>query len=383
MDKQIIGIATGHDNYGVDIARGIARYMQGKPNWEVWSELNKSMPILRDPEIPQFNGRAIIGRFMDPKQIAVLRRRRMIVINVSHREEYLDVPTVGPDDVTIGRMAAEYYLQRGFTHFAYVGIDAHWYSRQRYVGFAQRLYEAGRDCLRIGVDTSPPDLNVAQPERSQLEQFLHTLPRPTAIMTCNDIRGRHVIEACAKLGINVPNEIAVLGVDNDEWQSLLTRSPLSSIDPDPQGIGYAAAKLLDGILQKRPNQPQRILIPPKGVLSRHSTDVVAVTDPVVAKAVEYVRARLAQPLHVDNLVTVAGVSRRNLEMRFKQYLGQGPQQFIWQMRVDRAKTLILQSDLTMKEIATRCGFTDSVQFSVVFRRIMKVAPGQYREKFRT
>jgi LacI family transcriptional regulator len=366
------------DSYGLSMLRGVGRYVAERGMaWEF--ARRASFPLLRHEQFAGWKGDGVIATIREPVFAAACCRQARHVVNVSHQRDDLGLPVVGPDDEAIGRMGATYLLSRGFRNLAFVGIGTHAYSRRRERGFVARLADAGIEPI---LHRAPPGGTEAT-DLAEVKAWVASLPPSTAVMGANDIRGRHVVTSCHELGRDVPDDIAVLGVDNDEWQAMLARLPLSSIDPDPVTIGYRAAAMLADLMTGRPRGAwTNELVPPKGVITRRSTDVIASEDPLVARAVAFVRERSLKPLTVDDLLDHVDVSRRSLEMRFRRFLGYSPQQAIWRAHVERAQSLLIETDLPMKDVAQRSGFTSQERFSVVFRRETGSTPTEFRIKFR-
>jgi LacI family transcriptional regulator len=259
---------------------------------------------------------------------------------------------------------------------AFGGFAGHWYSDMRQRGFVERLAAEGIHC-HIFV----PNSRDTRDDFKQLIQWLKRLPKPVGIMACNDIRGRHIVEQCRQLSLRVPEDVTVLGVDNDEWQSEMVHMPLSSVDPDHQTIGYEGARMLSKLLRGEPVKNDNLLVPPLGVVVRKSTDVIAAEDSLVARAMTFIRNASERPLTVENILDEIRVSRRLLETRLKRSMGLTPQQAIWQAHVERAKALLLGGNLLMHEVARRSGFDSPERLSVVFRRETGMSPTDYRRRF--
>jgi LacI family transcriptional regulator len=296
------------------------------------------------------------------------------MVNVGFRE-VTEAPTVGNDDEAIGRMAAEHCLDRHFRHFAYAGRPGLRFAELRGAGFAARLRAAGRECLPgvIGDAVQPG----TRADRVRLRRWVAGLPAGTAVFACNDVRAWQVLQTCRELGRRVPDEIAVLGVDNDEAWCLLSDPPLSSVAVAAEQVGRRAADALAGLLAGR-RVPRFTPVPPPAVVTRQSTDVLAVADPVVAAAVRFIRDNAGRPLSVPEVARESAVSRRVLERAFRAALGHSPGAEVRRHRVRIARDLLATTDLPMAEVARRSGFPDARRFSEAFRRDASVTPSAYR-----
>lgn len=225
-----------------------------------------------------------------------------------------------------------------------------------------------------------PETNAHPWEREQEEigRWLQSLPRPVGLMACNDMRGQHVLDACLRVNIAVPEELAVIGVDDDSVLCNLCHPPLSSIVPNAQRVGYEAAALLDRMMSGQTPPTEPLLIPPMGVTIRQSTDVLAIDDPIVAAAVRFIRERACQGCGMKDLLRHVPMSRSLLERRFRQHLGRSPQAEIRAVQLKRVKQLLAESDLSLDQIAGLAGYAHPEYMSVVFKRETGQTPGQYR-----
>ena len=202
---------------------------------------------------------------------------------------------------------------------------------------------------------------------------------PFAVMSCNDLRGKHVIDACAALGLSVPEQVAVLGVDNGEQLCNLCSPPLSSVIPDAEEVGFRAAELLAQLMTGADLCPE-IMIPPIGIATRQSTDAMAVSDPDMAKALNFIRENACRNIRVQDVVDNVSISRSTLERQCRQHLGRSPQGQIRYEQVKRVRELILRTELSLEEIAYRCGFEHAEYMHVVFKRITGTTPGALRQR---
>ena len=215
-------------------------------------------------------------------------------------------------------------------------------------------------------------------QQAQLCDWLRSLPRPIGIMACNDMRGQHVLDACRRINAAVPEEVAVIGVDNDELVCDLCDPPLSSVMPNPQRIGFEAAALLDRLMEGEKPQQMSKLVEPLGIVTRQSTDVLAIEDPLVASAVKYIRQRACDGISVVDVLHHVPVSRSILERRFRKFIGRSPQSEIRNVQLKRVKQLLRETDLPLERIAALSGYDHPEYMSVVFKRELGQTPGQYR-----
>ena len=292
----------------------------------------------------------------------------------------LEVPRVWSDHVAIGCLAARHLLERGFRHFGFCGYsEAQWAARRR-DGFLRTVKEAGYTC---GVCQSRWSRRRSHPweqEQKKLAGWLRSLPKPVGVMACNDLRGQQVLDACRSVGIAVPEEAAVIGVDNDELLCNLCDPPLSSVMPNPERIGYEAASLLDQLMAGQRFQQKEWLIDPLGVATRQSTDVLAIADPDIAAAVKLIRQSACNGLTVQEVLDHVAISRSLLERGFHKYLGRTPQAEIRKVQIRRVTELLAETDLSLARIAQLAGYEHPEYMSVVFKRETGQTPGRFRRQ---
>jgi len=284
------------------------------------------------------------------------------------------------DQQAIGKMAVDYFLERAFTHFAFVGeIHGINWSRERGASFTEHVRRAGFRCEVYGAlsGREKRDWGV---ERERLCAWLQALPKPVAVFAAMDVRGRQVLDACLTAGLDVPHEVAVLAVDNDELICASTTPPLSSISLDTERMGYEAARLLDAAMRRR--QTRRVVrtFPPLAVVTRQSTEAVHIADPFVSRALEFIWLNAPNPIGVPEVVSQTGVSRRLLEMRFRKAVGSTIQEELQRTRLKRVKTLLAESNLSVTAIAKACGFTTKSYLGKVFRRSFGLTMTAYRAR---
>ena len=244
------------------------------------------------------------------------------VVNLGE-ESLPGVPMVDFDATKIGHMAADHLLQRGLGHFGYVGIRGVCWSDRRREAFVGRVTAAGGSC-RVCEPTSKGGLHGDfEVEHDELARWLTSLPRPVGIMACYDVMGGRVLGICREVGLAVPEEIAVLGVDNDAVLCEVADPPLSSVDQRSERAGYEAASLLDRLMQGESFR-ETVVLDPKGVVPRQSTDVIAVDDPDIQAALRLIRTHACRGLHVEDVAEASPLSRRTLERRFRRLLGRTP-----------------------------------------------------------
>lgn len=320
---------------------------------------------------------AALGMFADEAFVRNLMRRNIPVVNVSEKKQGIGTARVLPDNVAAGRMAAEYFIQKKFTNFAYSGCDDFAFSKLRHHGFEEVVRSAGYECfsLNFGHGKWPRDSMDPLPE---IGEWLQSLPRPCAVFAHGDDQARRVLNECRRLNILVPDEIAVLGCDNDEIECEFSPTPISSVSFPLRQLGFEAAAMVDLLLEGKTPEFATVRLAPSGIVTRRSTDIVAIQDPTIARAMRFIATNAVKPISVGDVVKASGASRRYLERRFNSILGLSPKQEILRVRVGIAKRLLAQTSLLMPEVAEAAGFTDAKMLSSIFARDVGMSPSDYR-----
>lgn len=361
--------------YGRRILDGISRYIRANRPWSVYIEQHELGSDLTG-FLKRWDGDGIITRQANAESAKLLKRRRIAAVDLGDIHPHLGLLRIGSAHGTIGRNAAEHLLERGFHHFACCGFIDECWSQRRREGFVAEIGHAG---FKASIyESSRSDLTIWKREQNNIDQWINSLPRPVGVFASNDLRGQHVLDACARLDIAVPEQVAVIGVDNDELVCNLCNPPLSSIIPSPERIGYEAAGWLDRLMQGETPQALDIEIPPQGTVVRQSSDVFAVSDPTIAEALRFIRVRACDGASVSDLLEHLSVSRSWLERNFRKLLNRSPQAEIRGVQIKRCKELLRTTNLSLEKIAGLAGFEHPEYMSVVFKRETGNTPGQYR-----
>jgi len=301
------------------------------------------------------------------------------IVNVGGYVKDSRVPTVTLDQQMVGRLAAEHLLARRFHRFGYYGVRDLWYSEQRRIGFETALLAAGYKCSSIestNLIRSPWDWRRVG---GQLARWLRSLQPPVGIMASWDLRAQMLSEACTMIGLRVPEDVAIVGVDNDPIACEFCIPQLTSVSRNDREVGWQAANLLSQLLEGKRSLKLPILIPPDRVVARRSTDTLVIEDAEVARIVQQVRDHLNEVFGVERILRLSPLSRRQLEQRFRRSVGSSPYAFLNELRVERAKLLLAQSQKrALTSVASECGFSELRRFRMVFRRITKLSPAEYR-----
>lgn len=363
--------------YGRRILSGIARYLRSHHRWSVFLEEHELGT--RPPAwLSRGDWDGILSRPTDPELADEFRKMDVPVVDLNDLHEDLGLPWVGSDHQGIGRMGAAHLLERGYRHFAFAGFSGELWSELRAAGFQEVVKARGFPVFVYESRWRSSDTPRWDEDIGKIEDWLADLPQPLALMSCNDARGLHILDACTRLGILVPEQVAVVGVDNDEVLCELCTPPLSSVEPDPERIGYSAAELLDRLMASRSSRPGRITIDPVRVAARRSTDALAIEDRIVATAMRFIREHAFTGCSVNEVIRHLHVSRSVLERRFREQLKRSPQAEIRAVQLSRVKQLLVETDFPLEHIAELSGFDHPEYLSVMFKRTCSLTPGQYR-----
>ena len=359
-----------------NLIRGIHAYSLEKRDWILRNSPCEAKVI---PWVREWKPDGIIATVFDREAARALVRLRRPTVDTAFAVRGLKFPLVDVDHAAVGRLAAEHLLELGYVHFGFLGSKTACYSGVRESSFAEVLAAAGQSLSRCHVEFLYEDFATSSWKRDEprILRWMDQLPKPAAVFACNDIAGRGLIDICAQLGLRVPEQVAILGADDDELESLLTIPPLSSVAIPARQVGYEAAAVLDRMMAGEDVEPQRFL-PPFRVIVRKSTDMRATDDPFIAAALSYIRAHITEEVRVTAIATAAGVGRRELERRFRKALGCSVLDDIRSVRIQRVKELLAGTDLAMPAIARRSGFSSAERMAVVFRQIVGMTPKAYR-----
>ena len=330
---------------------------------------------LDDPRKAEAEG--VISYAANPAMADKFRKWGLPLVSTSSRFSDAGTTAVLADNVRVGQQGAQHLIDRGFRSLAYLGIAGHWYSQLRGDGFRAVASAAGIDC-RMTDDVSF-DLS-DRPQESSMAAWLKALPLPIGLMCCNDIRSRHVLEICRVLHLRVPQDVAILGCDNDEVICQGMDPMLSSVDPNAYRIGYEAASVLARMLQGRKVE-DRTLVPPLGVVPRASTYTTPAADPTIAIALNFIHDKSEEPLGVREIAARVGMSRRTLERKFEKHVGWSIATAIRRAHIERAKQLLIDTDISLEEVAEASGLKYVRQLRIAFLRETGSSPSQFRRSF--
>ncbi len=384
MTRRSVALLIETSNgYCRGLLEGIIEFARHRADWSI--HLNEQERGATPPEwLWSWQGDGIIARIETDQIGRRLKELTIPIVDLSAARHLIGIPWADTEDRAIVRLAVEHFQEREFTNIAYCGDPGFAWSNSRrdhFQSLTQKLrchffehqvthrYDAGYQLDHVKRD---------------IANWLQQLPRPIAIMACYDFLAQQILDVCRSLQISVPEEVAVLGVDDDHLLCELSEPTLSSVIPDTRRTGYEAAELLERMMNREHVDVHRPLITqPLGVHQRQSTDTIAIDDPDVARTLSYIRRNACLNIRVADVLTQTGLSRRALEHRFVQLVGHTPHEEIHRVRMERIKTLLAETDASVHEISRRAGFEYPEYMAGAFKRSIGLSPTEYREQMKS
>jgi LacI family transcriptional regulator len=359
--------------------KGVARFERTHRVWDaVHDDQAMSQSDLGCLRSKRWQG--VINRHTTPEFAEACRELNLPLVDLNDTPKIPGVPKIRPDNRQVGRVAAEHLIERGFQHFAYDGVTDPW-SLERQEGFVEALHQAGHSCI-VRQTPYPGDKSLLwnADQVDGLAEWLRELPRPCGVMGTADWRALQILAAARKHELLVPEEFAVIGTNNDSIHCEMSHPPLSSVETNAFLSGYRAAEVLAAMLDGADHGALDERIPPVGVVTRQSTEILAIEDRAVATALSMIRERACRGLTWDELTVAARASRSQLEKKFRRHLGRSPEAEIRRIKLERIRQLLRETDLPLKRIAELSGFDHAEYMSVFFKRTTGLTPGAFRSK---
>jgi len=323
---------------------------------------------------------AIIGQFFPDDDVEIFARNGIIAIAQDFKKRFDTIPNITGEHREAGRMGAAYFIAKGFRNFAFYGFKGVVWSEERCEGFRSELSENGLE--RSYFEYTNRELTEQWYYQSApLAEWLTDLPKPVALMACDDNQGHHIAEVCRTRGLRIPQDVAILGVDNDETVCLLSDPPLSSINQAVEKGGYEAAQMLDGLVHSTGEVSKEwhdVYVKPTHIVTRRSTDIYATDDKYISDVLQYIHRNIHKRLTVQELSAIVPLSRRLLETKFRAITGSPVYQYIFTLRIERFAQKLIDTDATICEIAEELGLSDHSNIARQFRKIKGCSPSEYR-----
>ena len=380
---KILLLTDFSSGYGRSLLEGVVRYAREAGPWVFYRmplyyrELHGDEGVVRWAE--EWGADAIIAQLTDV-DLNVLNRLDIPIIVQNYKERCHGLSNLTGDYYGTGVMAAEFFIRKGYKAFAYYGFTDTVWMRERGEGFRDAVSEKGYPVYSFddGRQLSGGQWNF---DAERVSRWLLDLPKPIALFACDDYYALQITEVCKMYNIDIPGDIAVLGVDNDNLLCNISDPALSSIELDVENGGYEVGKLLHQFIEKKITAPADVIIKPVRIVSRGSTERFAVSDKYIGQVLAYIDENYCNPLSVDDLIRIIPYSRRVLEKKFKSETGMSVYQYIQQQRIEKFAALLITTDLPLTEAAAGAGFPDYKNVSRIFVKMKEMTPLQYRKRF--
>jgi LacI family transcriptional regulator len=365
--------------FGRGVLQGVARWLREHEPWSLYADergLEEGVP----EDVATWNVDGIISRLQNHQLPAAWRDGRIPLVSLRWEEGEQPSPGIHSDEAAIARAAADHLIDQGFQQLAFCGVRSRW-SVLREDAFV--AHAATRGILVHLFDPPPAHrIGMSPDELPAIARWLESLPRPVGIMAAYDVRALELLEAVQSLGLACPDDVAVCGVDDDEVLCTLATPELTSVAQNLECIGYEAARMLAARMAGRPVPAETVFVPPVGVVIRRSSDMLAVEDADLRRALRLIRSKACAGLSADEVARVTSLSRRSLERQFTKAFGRSVHDEIVRTKLAAARRLLAETDLKLAAIATRCHFAHAAQLCTVFKKAFGLTPTEHRRRYR-
>lgn len=376
---EIAVLVETESSTGRSIIQGVADYASKFGPWNLLIDPRDHGQGWALPD--RWTGDGIIARISTPLELEEIGRAALPTVNVDNVVEgQPGLGVVMTDESQRAALAVAHLRQRGFKHFAYFAPPSHQYSRRGEQAFMAATAAAGFECRSYRPGYRSGRRISRDEQHNRVHRWLNHLPRPVAVFAVDARRARQLAEICTLEKIGVPDEVAILAGDDDELLCNLSTPPLSSVSIASHRIGYEAAAMLDRMLRGEPAPAEPLEIPPISVVSKQSTDILSIDDPMIVQALRYIQAHAFRGIIVEDVLREVAVSRRYLELQFRRYIGRLPAEEIRRLRLERGRDLLVNSDLSIESISAACGYAGATQFGVAFRKHFGQTPLVFRRQ---
>ncbi|QGJ69972.1 Xylose operon transcription regulator XylR [Planctomycetales bacterium 10988] len=368
-------------SYGREILRGIRRYVTEHGPWSIFMEL-RSLESPPPPWLKHWQGDGILTRTGTPEMARAISQAKVPAIELRTRRFGEHFPFVGIDNQALVQSVVRHFLDRGFRNFAVYALDTEDYFAERCDGFLAEVQKVGFECHLYRQAGSREQPAQWEKQQERLRRWLSKLPKPIGVLACTDQLGFWLLDACKRAELAVPEEVAVVGVENDDSLCTMASPPLTSVPLGGEQIGYRAAEELAALMEGKSSPTEPILLPPPDIVVRQSSDIVAIDDPEIAEAIRYIREHATHGIGVEDILHTVAISRSSLERRMRELLGRSPNAEINRVRLEHVKRFLLETDLSLDRIAEKAGFRHPQYLSELFKRTFGLTPGAWRTKQR-
>ncbi|WP_432797443.1 XylR family transcriptional regulator [Poriferisphaera sp. WC338] len=366
--------------YGRGNLRGIRRYIREHNPWSVFVQ-RRALESSPPDWLAHWQGDGILTRCNSQNMINAVKNLNLPTVELRPTSLHSNFPIVRTNDHAVGQIAAEHFIERGFRNYAVCFIKStyHPHFQDRLTGFIEKIQSYGHSCDTYSISDPTEQSSDWLSQQNQLSNWLTSLPKPVGILAVTDQIGFNLLEACTRAELSVPDEVAVVGVEDDDLLCDISSPPLSSVRLNTERVGFCAAELLEKLMNGS-TAPPPILIDPINVMTRQSSDIIAIDDIQIAKAIQLIRQRATSGLTVDELTQSLPISRSTLERRMRSILGRSPNHEILRIKLNHAKTLLSETTLPLESIAHKSGFSHVQYFCETFKNKFNQTPTAYRQQ---
>ena len=383
--RKKVAVVVPWYGYGRRILLGISRFVHENPWWTIHL-VQADSPVL-DEDLKVWNPDGIISGVLDTEFGRLEQHYLRPWVSISMQPDDPDIPFVTLDEDAVSRMVADYFFDHKFCNFAFIGNNMHEFSVQRAEAYKYAVEEKGFSCSVYLYCTKIASISKKERQKADKNKaaWLRSLPKPVAVFACNDWEAFQFIQFCRLNGFRVPEDIAVMGVENDELLCNVSTPPLSSVRTPEERIGYDAAVLLEKLLNGKTLSAgeKKNFLPPSGLVIRQSSDISQVEDPIVSKSLQFIQEHISEPILVEDIINHVHISRTLLERKFRTELGRTPLAEIRRQRILRAKQYLTDTVMPVADIAESCGFSSDIRLSTVFKEITGMSPSEFRRTAQT
>lgn len=381
---RVILLTDFSEEYAKRLLKGIVQYSKEHQPW-ILCKMPLSYRALHRLEgvlewAKRWKADGIIGQFYNSDCVNLFKENGIVAIAQDFKSRFAEIPNITGAHRLAGKMGADYFIRKGFKNFAFYGFKNIVWSRERFEGFKDELARYGMDDNLYEYQNE----NFRESwyyQSNPLIRWLEALPKPAAVMACDDNNALHITEVCRQLKIKIPEEISLLGVDNDESICTLSDPPLSSLDQTVESGGYEAAGLMDKLISDPDAPYEDIVVYPTHVVARQSTDIYATNDKYVAVVLKHIHQHPDKKLSINEMTGLVPLSRRLLEERFKQVTGLPMYRYIMNFRVDKFAKELLETDRPIVEIAAEHDSLDYKNIARAFKQVKGCTPSEFRSRY--
>lgn len=376
--KRIVLLLETSRAFGRGLIIGIARYSKINGPWSFYKE-----PLDLKSSIPHLTSWKPDGIIMRDSLITneLLSLKKPTILAIHDSSYPVGLPVIKTDSPAIAKLASSHLIEKGLKNLAFFGFENYDWVKERKFYFSSFNSEAGFN-THIYVPQKKNNKNEWENELEEVSNWIISLPKPVGIFSCNDDHGQRILEVCKLVRLNVPEDVAVIGVDNDPMICEISDPPLTSIALNVEAAGYEAAKLMDDMLNKKKNLDKRIMVSPSHIVQRQSTDILAVDDTFVSQAIQFIKKNAKNKILVKDVVKASGTNRRSLEKRFKNIIHRSIYEEIQNVRVELIAKLLIETDLHISQITRLFNFTDAEHISRYFKGEKGIGLREFRKLYR-